>query len=109
VPQVRWSDRLGKDRPLTDYSRWPSRAVERFTGPWNHTLASPILVIGNTADPVSSKSGAISVADMLGPSNAVFLEQRGFGHSSFAQASACTHTAVAAYFNNGTVRGTVVY
>jgi hypothetical protein len=26
--------------------RWPVRAVERFTGPWNSKLSNPILVIG---------------------------------------------------------------
>ncbi len=26
------------------------RAVERFTGPFNHTLSNEILIIGNTAD-----------------------------------------------------------
>jgi hypothetical protein len=26
--------------------RWPVRAVERYTGPWNKTLSNPILVIG---------------------------------------------------------------
>ena len=27
--------------------RFPARAVERFTGPFNHNLSYPILVIGN--------------------------------------------------------------
>lgn len=26
---------------------WPFRAVERFSGPWDHKLKTPILVIGN--------------------------------------------------------------
>ena len=29
-------------------SLWPERAVERYEGPFNKTLANPILVIGNT-------------------------------------------------------------
>ena len=29
---------------------WTTRAVERFTGPFNHTLRNEMLVIGNTAD-----------------------------------------------------------
>ena len=29
---------------------WSAREVERFTGPFNHTLSNEILVIGNTAD-----------------------------------------------------------
>lgn len=27
---------------------WPTRAVERYEGPFNKTLANPILIIGNT-------------------------------------------------------------
>jgi hypothetical protein len=29
---------------------WKPRASERFTGPFNSSLANPILIIGNTAD-----------------------------------------------------------
>ena len=29
---------------------WKESAVERFTGPFNHTLKNEILIIGNTAD-----------------------------------------------------------
>lgn len=34
---------------------WTAREVERFTGPFNHTLKNEILVIGNTADVSVSK------------------------------------------------------
>ncbi|CAE6466226.1 unnamed protein product [Rhizoctonia solani] len=46
--------------------RWPVRAVERYTGPWNKTLSNPILVIGNDADPVTHYINAKRVADALG-------------------------------------------
>lgn len=29
---------------------WKSRETERFIGPWNHTLANTIIVLGNRAD-----------------------------------------------------------
>lgn len=29
---------------------WKARETERFVGPWNHTLANTILVLGNRAD-----------------------------------------------------------
>lgn len=35
---------------------WTAREVERFTGPFNHTLNREILVIGNTADVSDSAS-----------------------------------------------------
>ncbi len=27
---------------------WPAKPSERFTGPWNHTLKNPILIVSNT-------------------------------------------------------------
>ena|ERR1700761_8107396 len=34
----------------TTCQHWRAKPAERFTGPFNSTLANPILVIGNTAD-----------------------------------------------------------
>ncbi|CAE7198119.1 unnamed protein product [Rhizoctonia solani] len=30
---------------------WPAKGVERFTGPWNHTLAFPMLIASTMVDP----------------------------------------------------------
>ncbi|KDN33735.1 hypothetical protein RSAG8_13166, partial [Rhizoctonia solani AG-8 WAC10335] len=79
--------------------RWPVRAVERFTGPWNHKLANPILVIGNEADPITPYISAKSVADALGDS-AVLIEQDDYGHLSLAMHSTCTISALQNYFLN---------
>ncbi|KAG8723385.1 hypothetical protein FRC11_002456, partial [Ceratobasidium sp. 423] len=72
--------------PGTYCHRWPVRAVERYTGPWNKKLSNPILVIGNQADPITPYINAKSVADALG-SSAVLIEQGDFGHSSLAMHS----------------------
>ncbi|CAE7233901.1 unnamed protein product [Rhizoctonia solani] len=77
--------------------RWPVRAVERYTGPWNKKLANPILVIGNEADPVTPYIMAKKVADALGDS-AVLIEQDDYGHVSFAMKSNCTTSALQDYF-----------
>jgi hypothetical protein len=82
--------------------RWPVRAVERYAGPWNSTLANPILIIGNKADPATPFKDALAVADMLGD-NAVLIEQDGFGHLSLAQKSKCTENIALNFFTNGTV------
>ncbi|CAE6506642.1 unnamed protein product [Rhizoctonia solani] len=79
--------------------RWPVRAAERYAGPWNKTLSNPILVIGNTADPVTPYMNAKWVADTLG-SSAVLIEQGGYGHVSRRMPSNCTITAVQKYFVN---------
>ncbi|KAG9085836.1 hypothetical protein FRC06_003432 [Ceratobasidium sp. 370] len=60
--------------------KWPVRAVERYTGPWNKKLTNPILVIGNEADPITPFKNAKRVADALGES-AVLIEQDDYGVS----------------------------
>ncbi|CAE6427837.1 unnamed protein product [Rhizoctonia solani] len=83
--------------PGTYCHRWPVRAVERYTGPWNKKLSNPILVIGNQADPITPYINAKSVADALGDS-AVLVEQDDFGHSSLAMHSNCTISVLQKYF-----------
>ncbi|GAB1525262.1 hypothetical protein RhiTH_008420 [Rhizoctonia solani] len=79
--------------------RWPVRAVERYTGPWNKKLSNPILVIGNEADPVTPYISAKKVADALGDS-AILIEQDDYGHLSLAMHSTCTISALQDYFLN---------
>ncbi|KAG8731172.1 hypothetical protein FRC11_004815, partial [Ceratobasidium sp. 423] len=79
--------------------RWPVRAVERYTGPWNKKLANPILVIGNEADPVTPYISAKKVADALGDS-AILIEQDDYGHLSINMHSTCTISALQDYFLN---------
>ncbi|QRV92028.1 Abhydrolase domain-containing protein [Ceratobasidium sp. AG-Ba] len=85
--------------------RWPVRAVERYTGPWNKKLANPILVIGNEADPVTPYRSAKSVADALGDS-AILVEQDDYGHASLAMHSDCTFKILSSYFLEGQLPST---
>ncbi|CAE6498743.1 unnamed protein product [Rhizoctonia solani] len=80
--------------------RWPIRAVERFTGPFNHTLKNKIMVIGNLADPTTPFVSAKAVADALGDS-AVLLKHNGYGHTSLYMHSNCTVAATRKYFTSG--------
>ncbi|CAE6414083.1 unnamed protein product [Rhizoctonia solani] len=79
---------------------WPVRAVERFTGPFNHTLQNKIMVIGNLADPITPFTSAKAVADALGNS-AVLLKHNGYGHTSLYMHSNCTVAATSKYFTTG--------
>ncbi|GJJ10323.1 hypothetical protein Clacol_004549 [Clathrus columnatus] len=88
------------NQPPAFCHRFPTRAVERFTGPFNHTLAFPVLVIGNTADPVTPFQNAQKVANLLGKS-ARLIKQDGFGHTSIAMNSDCTQSIVRDYFFTG--------
>ncbi|QRV92027.1 Abhydrolase domain-containing protein [Ceratobasidium sp. AG-Ba] len=85
--------------------RWPVRAVERYTGPWNNKLANPILVIGNEADPITPFRSAKSVADALGDS-AILVEQDDYGHVSLAMHSDCTFKILENYFLNNALPST---
>ncbi|KDN44350.1 hypothetical protein RSAG8_05614, partial [Rhizoctonia solani AG-8 WAC10335] len=77
--------------------RWPVRAVERYTGPWNKKLSNPILVINNEVDPATPYINAKHVADALG-SSAILIEQDDYGHGSMAMHSNCTFSALERYF-----------
>ncbi|KAI8854005.1 hypothetical protein BC829DRAFT_413313 [Chytridium lagenaria] len=54
---------------------WPSRPVERFTGPWNNKLKNKILIIGNTLDPVTPLESA-RIVETLMEGNGVLLTQQ---------------------------------
>ncbi|KAI0633179.1 TAP-like protein-domain-containing protein [Trametes polyzona] len=89
---------------------WPVRAVERYQGPFNKTLANNVLVVSNKFDPVTPIAGAKAWKALLGD-NATLVEQRGFGHTSVSVPSQCTNAVMFQYLVNGTVpenNGTVV-
>ncbi|KZO93914.1 hypothetical protein CALVIDRAFT_539564 [Calocera viscosa TUFC12733] len=78
---------------------WPVAPPERFTGPWNHTLRNPILVMSNTADPVTPISSARLVKELLGDS-AILVLQHGPGHGTSSVPTLCTINKARAYFTD---------
>ncbi|KAI8913525.1 Alpha/Beta hydrolase protein [Gorgonomyces haynaldii] len=85
---------------------------ERFAGPWNHTFANPVLVIGNTLDPVTPYHAAVETTKLMNVGherNAVFLHHNGHGHCSIAQPSKCTIEIIRNYLMDGVLpkEGTV--
>ncbi|KAL1943402.1 hypothetical protein VTO73DRAFT_4477 [Trametes versicolor] len=81
---------------------WPVRAVERYEGPFNKTLANKVMVVSNTFDPVTPLSEAEAVAALLGD-NARLVQQHAFGHTSVSEPSQCLNAVMFAYFVNGTL------
>ncbi|KAH8111001.1 Alpha/Beta hydrolase protein [Phellopilus nigrolimitatus] len=79
---------------------WTARETERFTGPFNHTLKNEILVIGNTADPITPVQNARAVNEMM-PQSTRLVIQDGSGHCSTAMSSLCTARTLRAYFLEG--------
>jgi len=80
--------------------RWTSRAVERYTGPWNNAPKNVVLVIGNEADPITPyRSAKLVASDEYLGSHARLILQQNFGHTSGAMASRCTLQAVRNYLS----------
>ncbi|KAM0721053.1 hypothetical protein Q7P37_003339 [Cladosporium fusiforme] len=74
-------------------------AVHRFTGPWRAKTSHPLLLIGNTADPVTPGRYAQKMAE--GFEGAVALIQDSGGHCSAAAYSRCTVGYIRQYFQTG--------
>jgi hypothetical protein len=56
---------------------WPTRSDDRYTGPWNATTRTPVLLINTRYDPNSPLASARRVEHLLG--NAVLLVHEGTG------------------------------
>jgi pimeloyl-ACP methyl ester carboxylesterase len=79
---------------------WPADAgQDRYAGPWNRPTASPILVIGNTGDPVTAYSGSVAMSRDL--ARARLLTVDGFGHTEFFNPSACAMNYELGYLTTG--------
>jgi pimeloyl-ACP methyl ester carboxylesterase len=79
---------------------WPAGAgKDRYTGPWNHPTASPILVIGNTGDPVTPFHDAVALSRDL--DRARLLTVNGFGHTEFGNPDACATNYEIRYLTTG--------
>jgi pimeloyl-ACP methyl ester carboxylesterase len=64
---------------------WPQRmdppAGFRFTGTWNATLKQPMLVVGNTADPITPLTSAREINQLMGDSSRLIIQDSP-GHCS---------------------------
>jgi pimeloyl-ACP methyl ester carboxylesterase len=79
----------------------------RFTGPWNHTFANPVLVVGTRFDPVTPWYEARDTTQLMNEghhkSNAVLLTHDGHGHCSANQFSSCTSKYIREFLIDGIV------
>ncbi|OJD34142.1 nedd8-like protein [Diplodia corticola] len=96
--------RLGGDwkaGSLMTCAQWQMQAKERYLGDFRVKTKNPVLLVGNTWDPVTPFLSAKNLTYSL--EGSVALEHRGAGHGSSAQISVCTSNAIRAYFLNGTM------
>lgn len=116
VPTSKWG---GLDFGLMNTiscAAWLMKAKEVYTGPWNAETKNPLLIIGNTYDPVTPLISAQGNSEVFNGS--ALLQQNGYGvgsskpmkisanlaqHCSLAQPSLCTAKIVREYFNTGTL------
>jgi pimeloyl-ACP methyl ester carboxylesterase len=73
---------------------WPFSNADRYTGPWTHWTANPVLVIGNTFDPATPYENAVAASQLL--PNSRLLTLHGWGHSSLFL-STCIDAAASSY------------
>ncbi|ORY71044.1 polyketide synthase 3 [Pseudomassariella vexata] len=86
---------------VSQCAQWQFDAKERYDGDFQVQTRNPVLLVGNTFDPVTPLAAAQNVS--AGFDGSVVLQHNGNGHSSWAQRSACTMKAIADYFVNGTL------
>jgi pimeloyl-ACP methyl ester carboxylesterase len=72
---------------------------DRYTGPWNRRTASPILVIGNTGDPITPYRDAVAMSRDL--ARARLLTVSGFGHTENLNPDACATGDEIRYLETG--------
>ena len=79
---------------------WRIRSKWRYTGPFGANTSTPILWIGNTADPITPIRNAHNMKELF-PGSAV-LQQDSLGHCSLDNApSDCTFDVIRQYFSSG--------
>ncbi|KAG7447799.1 alpha/beta-hydrolase [Guyanagaster necrorhizus] len=93
---------VGMGEPDGGCQYWPAEGPERFTGPWNATLDIPMLVISNTADPVTPISSGVLINSLM-PNSSVLVIQEGPGHTSISMVSLCTMKLQRQYMSEGIV------
>ncbi|KIE02022.1 Peptidase S33 tripeptidyl aminopeptidase-like protein, partial [Metarhizium majus ARSEF 297] len=89
------------DTVLAKCAHWTMPAKERYMGDFNVSPKNPVLIIGNTNDPVTPLISARNVSETF--EGSVLLQHDSYGHDSLMQASLCTAKAIRSYVVNGTM------
>ncbi|KAJ7123163.1 TAP-like protein-domain-containing protein [Mycena epipterygia] len=78
---------------------WPEFPKDHFQGPFVANTSFPILLVGNTADPVTPLQAAKKMSQ--GFARSVVLTQDSAGHCSISAPSICTQKHIRQYFLEG--------
>ncbi|RFU35484.1 hypothetical protein B7463_g872, partial [Scytalidium lignicola] len=80
---------------------WDATAAWKLEGPIVAATHHPLLLLGNTLDPVSPIANAHNATHRF--KDSVVLQQDTEGHCSYAAPSACTDSVIRDYFSTGTL------
>ena len=72
--------------PTEACAHWPA-TQDRYTGPWNRPTAHPILLLGITGDPDTPYWDSLALSHDLARARLLTID--GYGHTEFANPSAC--------------------
>ncbi|KZV77918.1 hypothetical protein EXIGLDRAFT_634778, partial [Exidia glandulosa HHB12029] len=86
---------------------WPIRTKKRFTGPFSAELATPMLLVSSTFDPVCPLTAARAVAARFEGARVLVYDTP--GHTASLNPTTCAFAAIKAYMTNGTLpaKGTI--
>ncbi|KAF7370114.1 Abhydrolase-4 domain-containing protein [Mycena sanguinolenta] len=87
------------ERPRMPCLGWPDFPKNHFRGPFVANTSFPLLLIGNTMDPVTPLWAAKKMSE--GFAGSVVLTQDSPGHCSVASVSICTFIYIRQYFLDG--------
>ncbi len=79
---------------------WPFADADRYTGPFTHDTANPVLIVGNYFDPATRYEGAVRLASLMPRSRLLTLD--GWSHTSLFL-STCIDDAITRYLVDGTL------
>ncbi|KAJ7250341.1 TAP-like protein-domain-containing protein [Mycena rebaudengoi] len=92
-----WADIWGHNQ--MDCIAWPKFPKDHFNGPFVANTSFPLLLVGNTADPVTPLNSAKEMSK--GFAGSVVLTQDSAGHCSLSAPSPCTQKHIRQYFLKG--------
>ncbi|KAH7100473.1 hypothetical protein BKA62DRAFT_757946 [Auriculariales sp. MPI-PUGE-AT-0066] len=100
-PRFGISTLLAEQDGFCQFLHSTQKLPERYNGPWNAKLKTPVLILNNDLDPITSVVNARSVNQVMGSSARLVVNDNTPGHTTIISGpSICVARAVRDYFAN---------